>query len=218
MKDLFNQHKTEIVIGGIAVVAFVGILLFLLQGSGGIFSEVTGSRTKIEAKNSTNGNSLTVYSDGSVEVSKGSEVYRTYWDKNKVDAFLSYQSSVYGNESFSYENDELLDEIINETSGGGSQTPDDGQDIADFFNTPTPAPTSSPGGSGGSGGPTPTPDPGGQPWCLYWRLSYCVILYTPPPTGTPGPEEGILPPDCQENLQTGKTVIGNELCVPSPTP
>lgn len=106
--------------------------------------------------------------------------------------------------------DEVIDTVFDEGESGG------GGGMGDLFNfNPTPTPIQS--------GPTPTDSGGsgsskkGIDDCPFWRLSYCVY---PNPTPTPYivPTAGILPPECGANLQTGRTVITNELCLSSPTP
>jgi hypothetical protein len=182
-----------------------------------------------------NGKKVTVFSDGSV-FSEG--VLVDTWDKEKTDAFFDYYNKRYsksetgdiaitfvsgGDSHTSYApgSDELTNIIIkNETGGGGggggngSPTPTPG-DIGSYFNSPTPTPLPY---------DSPSPLPEGIPsWCKHWLLSYCADTpapsYSPTPTPVPtGPTP--LPPDCNNpgNQQTGRTVISNELCVPTPTP
>ncbi len=103
-------------------------------------------------------------------------------------------------------NDEVINAVFDEGETGGSS-------VGDFFDFRiTPTPTSKAGGGGGSGGS----GGGGVDNCPFWRLSYCV--YPPSPTPTRAPATGILPPECGANLKTGRTVITDELCLPSPTP
>lgn len=178
-----------------------------------------------------NGKKLTVFSDGSV-FSEG--VLVDTWDKDKTDAFFDYYNKRYAKSetgdiaitfvsggdshtSYAPANDELTNTIINNETGGGgggNPTPTPG-DIGSYFNSPTPTPLPY---------DSPSPLPEGIPsWCKHWLLSYCADTpapsYSPTPTPVPtGPTP--LPPDCNNpgNQQTGRTVISNELCVPTPTP
>lgn len=212
-----------IVAGAVGVIV---LALVVLGGAGGTLpnlADITQSQS-VSAQKSGSADKLVVHRDGRVEVHKNGQVFTDYWATGKTDAYFSYYDDQYGGSpSTTYDSDELIDSIINETSGGtsGGGNGDDevpGNDIEDLFNTPTPTA----GGQGGSSTPNPTSStsPEDEPWCLYWRLSYCVIAYqTPAPSGvtsTPGPN--ILPPECPENQITGKTVIGDELCFTTPTP
>jgi len=111
------------------------------------------------------------------------------------------------------------------TGGSGGSGGDSGtEDLSDYFEdgaTPTPIPTSTPtptatpaGGGTASPTPTPTSGPYDPDLCVHWHMSYCVGESSPTPTPTPaGYEEGTLPPECGSNLETGRTVISNILCI-----
>lgn len=218
MKNLKKHTKALAIIGGISALVIVLVLLVLGSSGSSIFQN-ENDVAKIQA---TKGDGvLIVGQDGKVEYRKGDTIYTDFWSSDRTKAFFDYYDEVYSGSaqkdgstaSFTYDDDELLDTITDQTengNNGGSGNGGDDDDVSEYFNTPGASATPS-----GTFVSTPTPNPQGQPWCLYWRLSYCVILYTPSPTGTPNPnEEGILPPNCEDNQFTGKTVIGQELCVP----
>lgn len=238
MKDLWEQKKFLLIGGGVILVLLV-LGLISLGGSGLISNQTEdGELATIEAQKNGSSEKLIIHSDGRVEVHKDGQIFSGFWARGKTSALFAYYNDFYaegaevlnGKATFTYDEDELIGAIVDETTSGGSggsggnSGAGPGQDIDDLFNTPAPAPTGS-GGSAGTGTLTPTPTPvSGTPWCLYWRLSYCVIAYqTPVPSGaSPTPAANILPPTCPENTLTGRTVIGNELCfsspLPSPTP
>lgn len=224
--EILKEKKGVLIIVGLLTAVVLAAVLLANTGSIKV-DNIGNKQSKIEAQKNGSDDKLIVYRDGRVEVYKDGNSFTDYWSSDKVSAYYRYLSEAHsaeldddGNGTVNYDVDELIDSIIDGSSGGSGGDDDAGQDIDDFFNTPTPNPTGNGNNNNNSPSPTSTTNPGQQPWCLFWRLSYCVIAYTPPPSGTPDPEEGILPPDCNENSQTGRTVIGNELCLPSaiPTP
>jgi hypothetical protein len=235
MKELLEQKKVLLLIGGMVIIVLIVLGAVSLGRSGVSSNQGTGDEvTTIEAKGQNGDDRLVIHSDGRVEVHRGGKMFSEFWTRGKTSALFAYYNDFYaqgaeitnGKATFTYSDDELIDAVIDETtgsnnggSGGGTGGSGPGQDIDDLFNTPTPAPTST--GRATRRTPTPTPTtPEKEPWCLYWRLSYCVIAYkTPSPSGPSAtPAANILPPNCPENTLTGRTVIGNELCLPSPTP
>lgn len=235
MKEIFENKKVLFFAIGFVVILII-LIGALALGGGGLSPIQTenGGLTSIEAQKNGSDDKLVVYSDGRVEVHRGGQVFTDFWAKGKTTALFAYYNDFYSESgeingqkaSFTYDDDELIRSIIegtvggggNNTGGNGSSNP--GQDIDDLFNTPSP---SSPGSSGSGRTPRPSPTPTTpekEPWCLYWRLSYCVIAYqTPGPSGSsPTPGANILPPTCPENTLTGRTVIGDELCFTTPTP
>lgn len=214
----------------VGVVVLIGV--FAMRGGEGDEGREIDSVTAQK-----DGNTLTVSRDGHVVYSTSGGVFEDFWDKEKTDTFFGYINSKYSGEgdlisggenyilingqtSYAFSDDELINQIGNETGGGGGPTPTSssqgqGQGGGGSGSGPTPTPPGGGGGSGGSSGGGPDPE------CLYWRLSYCVRPRTPrpSPTATPVTVE-IREPDCGVNTQTGKTVIGNDLCIstPSPTP
>jgi len=185
------------------------------------------------------GNNLTVKSDGSVSYVTSNGTYSDYWGTEKTSAFLNYFGDNYLGENdiirpgqnvvtvvingvtYTYvlQDDEIVDAASDDATDPdqAEEENDDGDDEINQYFSPTPFPTS-------NTNPTPTPTPyngGGSPFseCLFWRLSYCVIPKTPTPSPTATPSEvQIKQPDCTDNLETGRTVITNELCLPTPTP
>jgi len=174
------------------------------------------------------GNKLVVNADGTVRYETSEGVFEDFWSSDKTNAFFkhfepnltgesdlitggqNYLTINSNGQSYTYVlgEDELVDIVEDETSGGGGGTGGGGGSGGGSSPTSTPA-----GGSGGGGGG------GGLGDCLYWRLSYCVRPRTPTPSPTTTPVSvEIREPNCDVNTQTGRTVIGNDLCLPSPTP
>lgn len=221
----------------IGVVVLVVLLVLILRGG------ATKKTSDIsEVKINRGGEEIVVRKNGRVDYISGDNTYIDFWSEDKINAYFGYFDKYYllnesdllraGDDSITINvngetktyvlsSDEEIDDAAAEDakdddsgSGGG------GDNIGDYFTngpTPTPNPSSSPGGSTGPT-PTPTPPNGGDPECLYWRLSYCVRKRTPSPTPTPTGTAQIRPDNCESNTQTGKTVISNELCIPTPTP
>ncbi len=220
MKEILENKKVLLAIV-VVLVASVLFGLFSLKGGTKLLNTEENKISSVEARNKETGDTLIFHKDGRVEITSKNSSLSEYWTKDKIDALFAYYEEVYSGEAdieegkamLEFNDDELFDTIIGGNTGG---TDTGGQDISDLFNTPTPVPSSSPSSTGGSTpAPTGTPSPEGQPWCLYWRLSYCVIAYqTPSPStgSSPVPGANILPPTCPENKLTGRTVIGNELC------
>lgn len=230
------MKKPQLILGIVVLVAGSLILIALLASRGDAVQKKAIDSVTVQK----DGNTLTVSKDGSVRYETDRGVFEDFWDSEKVNTFYGYLGGKYtgpgslvsggenyiainsGGGSTTYElgEDELIDAVEDETAGGGgppSPTAPAGQG-------PGGGPTPTPGqGGSGAGFPTPTPyNPGGpDPECLYWRLSYCVRPRTPSPSpsATPAPVE-IREPDCGDNTETGRTVIGNDLCIstPSPTP
>lgn len=221
----------------LSVIALLGV--FLLRGSNISQEPETDKRESVTVIQ--NGEKITVFRSGRVVRTRadGSQV-EEFWSSEKTAAFFDYYWETYGlggdleNITVGGEGgleidpgDELSDIIFaddedgeGDDGGGGGSQGDGGLD--DYF--PSPSPTN-PGGDY-------TPPPGGgedgdgegggseEPECLFWRLSYCVIFPTPTPAvPTPTPPGVIFyEPTCEDvgNQQTGKTVIGDELCISEP--
>lgn len=209
---------------GIAIVVVGAILLLNRAKVAEDVSAVTVQK---------DGGTLTVRRDGFVSYKFGDELYEDKWDKDKTDTYFKYFSKRYltteselitggqnsvtitvNGQSKTYVlpgDDELPGVVIDDTTGGGGG----GGGGGGTSTTPTATPYS------GSGSSTPTPTPyvyTPDPNCLYWRLSYCVIPKTPTPAPTTTAAPEIREPDCSQNTQTGKTVISNQLCLPTPSP
>lgn len=220
-----TMKKNTIIAISILVAVGVVVLAFVIFPRNGVEEARRIDSVTIQKE----GNTLTVSREGMVRYETGDAVYEDFWEKDKVDTFFGYINSKYAGEGelitgresyitigsgggttvYILGDDELVDAVENETGGGGG----------------SPSPTAPPGQSGGDGSPSPTAPPGqegessGSSECLYWRLSYCVRPRTPTPTPSSAPAEGeIREPDCDVNTQTGRTVIGNELCLPTPSP
>ena len=219
----FSKDKliiVAIIIGGL--ITILGIIVFMRSFSANEQEDLSEIE-KIEISTSKGG-LLTVHRNGAVEYERDGIFYSDFWDPNKTSAFFSYFGKFFlgdyfgsgsnsitiytqnGSESSSYEDDELVDAVEDETAGDDEEDPGD---IGGYYGTPTPAPSGSSGGSD-------------DDECIYWILSYCVIMRTstPTPTAAPAGESTALPPSCNvnENQQTGRTIISNELCIPSPLP
>jgi len=226
MKTHFSPKALSITFGIILVTFF--IIFFVIRSispSGSSSNEGLQSIT-IEA----NGKKVTVGADGSVYENG---VLVDTWSREKTQAFFSYYASKYGS---SEEGDSVItfivngeartqsgssnDELTQIVTGGGSGTGGNGGNggggTSGFFESPLATPTPPPFGESG---PPPSPAPS---WCIHWRLSYCADPppTTSSPTSTPVSGPTPFPPDCNNegNQQTGRTVIGNELCIPTPTP
>ncbi|KKQ95811.1 MAG: Blue (Type 1) copper domain protein [Candidatus Woesebacteria bacterium GW2011_GWB1_43_14] len=220
-------------LGVIALVVFLlSVLLFLiLRGKAGEFG--VNAIEKIVVNK--NGTSITLEKGGSFTFRDKDNVYKDRWEAPKASVFIKYFKENYGGQS-SFEDgvltvilssqDELFEIASGEVYGGsGGSGGDSGtEDLSDYFEdgaTPTPIPTSTPtptatpaGGGTASPTPTPTSGPYDPDLCVHWHMSYCVGESSPTPTPTPaGYEEGTLPPECGSNLETGRTVISNILCI-----
>lgn len=224
-----KNKKTLFAVVGLLLAASVLAFVFITRGNTAGKDKAVNSVTVQK-----DGNTLTVSRDGSVRYEKDGELYEDYWDSGKVKTFFDYIDKNYsgepqiisggqnyisinsgsGSSTYILDGDELIDTVEKETGGGsGGNGSGSGGGSSTVNPTPTSTPTSgSGGGTGGGGG-------GSSSECLYWRLSYCVRprTSTPSPTSTPVTVE-IREPNCEDNTQTGKTVIGNELCLPTPTP
>jgi hypothetical protein len=224
----------------VAIAIIFALLSLLLLVSSSRKSKDNGSpQDKIEIT-TKDGSKITINASGNVVYSKDEQTFSDFWSNQKTTALFEYFKNKYP-DGFSTQEESTTtitfhsngesytvsipqDEIIppveediqdpdDQDSDGGDQ--DDGDDdLSDLFTSPSPTPGYTPP-------PTPTSTPApptGDPECLYWRLSYCVIMPTPTPTSTPAPPEQstALPPTCQDtgNKQTGRTVITNELCLP----
>lgn len=224
------MKKKSLVIGLLSLA--LGMLILVV-----IFASRSGAEKRREIDSVTaqkDGNTLTVSRDGHVVYKTSKGVFEDFWDRDKTDAFFAYINKKYfgegetitggknyiiinGQTSYLLTDDELIDQVADETSGSsppgvggsGGETGGSGSESG-----PTPTPT----GGGGSGGNS-SDSGGSNSECLYWRLSYCVRLRTPSPTPSATPVEVyIREPNCEANTQTGRTVIGNELCLPTPSP
>lgn len=219
MKKIGKNRKLVLIIIFIIGILMVTVLWLTSSGSS-LFQENDNGTSRIQANKGDT--SLTVSRDGRVEYRDGDRTFTDFWNADRTRAFFAYYDEVYADgatvegsrANFTYDDDELLDQITKETGGNGNNDDEDDGGFSEYFNTPNP----SGGGSQSTNTPAPTTNPQEQPWCLYWRLSYCVIAYTPPPTGTPVAGENIRQPDCDENLDTGKTTIGDEQCFTPVTP
>lgn len=219
-----NKHK----------IIILSVIFFIIVGFFFLYSLLTKSKFW---NDSSSANSLQIkVNENSFYIDRSGEAIWTHdgntisklWEKSKTDSFFDYIYKTYGTgEKFELSmSDELVAQVLSEGSSQNVAT----SDISSYFATPTSSPngseptqTSSPSsGGGGYAG-----DGGIPSWCKHWRLSYCAD--TPPPqatltpsTASPSPQGGAtpLPPDCTNpgNQRTGKTVIGNELCLPSETP
>lgn len=231
-----KNKKPLLMIG--AVVIGIGTLLLIVALVASRPKSGSADRKIASVVVQNNGNTLEVEADGRVSFMKDGKTYEDYWDSDKVATFFEYLDGRYvgegelvtggqnyivisgsgGTSTYVLDDDELVDAVEEETEtggGGGGETDGGGstEGSGGGGSTPTVGPTTSP-----SGGGVPN---GIDPECLYWRLSYCVRKRTPTPvpSATPLTVE-IREPDCGANTQTGKTVIGNDLCIstPSPTP
>jgi hypothetical protein len=196
-------------------------------------SQPTAPQTTIDSIKISDGKGgeLIVFRNGVVRYPDGHE---EVWEPDKVASFFDY---VYANGKIGISGYD----IVIATSGGtttvglpgsdpligqiGSGNP--GNDLGDFFNTPSPTGSGGGGsdsggdngGGGGGGGNPATPPPPAPSWCKHWLLSYCADLFQPPanptPTPTPTGEPGVIQAvNCSEwAAQTGyKTIISNSSC------
>ncbi len=206
----------------VSVAVLVGVFLFR-----GDESNVTEIDKRESVTVAMGGEKITVFRSGRVvrTLADGTEV-EEFWSSEKTAAFFAYYYETYG-QSMEVPNitvgegglpvddrDELSEVIFDDSPGSGGGGGTGGLD--DYFNTPSPT-TPGSGGSGGSGGDGSGGGSAGEPECLFWRLSYCVTFPTPTPAvPTPMPEDVVFfEPTCEDirNRETGKTVIGDELCV-----
>ena len=200
--------KKAAISGGLIIMGLLMVFLVITAGRGLGETEDDGTKT-IKVRDGEV--EITVSSDGSYKIINSGESSEGFWSKGKALAFLDYFYDKYG------ENSEYLvsgDELVQAAVSGGSSGGEDGGDIGQYFDDGDG--DGSGGGPGGGPGSTPTPAPGGgSDECLYWRLSYCVRRPAPTPTPSPSGEIVAFEPTCgdQRNLTTGRTVIGNELCV-----
>jgi len=213
-------------------VVILVLLIVVFRGSSGTMTGFEEIDTVV-VRNS--GSTLVVGRNGGVELTSTQGIFTDRWTSGKISAFFSYLEENYSgsavfNESTAkfagLDGDELVFIVGQEVSGasgpgGGGATETGGSPGGASGGSGGGGSGSSAGsGDGGSDGSSGsgTSGGGGGSECLFWRLSYCVILHTPAPSATPTSGPGILPADCGENLETGRTVIGNELCLPTPTP
>lgn len=223
------KNRKFAIAGVVAMVLGVVVIGVLLSARGG---GAGNSVDKVTVQK--DGKTLTVNRDGHVSYEDNGNTYEDVWSEEKTSAFFSYFSKNYSGEgdlvtggansvtissgsgSTTYvlsPGDEITDAAANDVVSGGGGGGGGGGGISDIINnspTPSPAPTSTSGGVVNPGGPDPE--------CLYWKLSYCVRKRTPAPTPVPTSSPDIRQPDCSANTQTGKTVIGNDLCLPTPSP
>ncbi len=231
------KKKTPLLIGiAVATVLAIGLVVLLAVGN-----KNQESARKIDSvKVQKDGNTLDVRSDGRVTFEKNNETFEDFWDEDKLNAFFGYIDGKYVGEgelvagggnyivvngtTYVLGDDELIDAVEDDAEDGDDGGGDDGDGGDDGGSTPFPTSTSGPSGGGTSPTPAPTssaPSGGGgpDPECLYWRLSYCVRPRTPSPSPSATPEVvEIREPNCEANAQTGRTVIGNDLCIPTPSP
>ena len=220
----------------IPLIIFCVVVAFLV-----LFVLYTGRNVPEPPKDSTinsiiiqkDGKTLTVSADGTARLESKDGISDAFWSKDKVNAFLSYFGTkdsesgelITGGENYitistgsgsntyplNDDDDEFVDVVNDDVSSGGGGG--GGGGIGDIIggHSPTPLPTGTNAGGGGGGG--------GDTTCLYWTLSFCVRLRTPTPSpvATTTTVE-IREPSCDANTQTGKTVIGNDLCLPTPSP
>lgn len=216
----------------IVVISFI-LLAFMMASRGEVARE---SIDRVSIKK--DGGELIVNKNGFVRYEKDGQVFEDEWSEHKTNTFFNYIENNYAGESqiiaggqnfitinkqtqnFEYElgEDELIDIVEDETTGSGGQGNgnDGGDENGNGGNT---GGGNNAGGNsndgGGGGGSNGGGNPGGQE-CLYWRISYCVRARTPTPAPSEAPPEvEIRQPNCEENTQTGRTVIGNELCLPA---
>lgn len=222
MRDTRSPKAIALSIG---IILGVMVLVILVARS---FLTVKPAADNASITLKRDGREITVSIDGSV-FENG--VLVDTWDAEKTRAFFDYYNSQYA----SYEGgeitlvfsgaggtssssvpagDELTEIIFNGGGGGGGGN--GGGDTGGIFESGTPTPTPLPYGSSP---PLPSTSPS---WCKHWLLSYCADAPEPSSTPTPNPTTGPtpLPPDCNNvgNQQTGRTVISNDLCIPTPTP
>jgi len=214
-----------VLIGGGVFLVLLFVLLFVRQGGGGgVGREVNAGVIKVMK----DGREVSFDKSGVVTFRDGEIVFSQIWvDENGLSVFDYLKAKIEAGELLGGEyavswngqggsigGDSVIDEVFGGfDDGGGDEGGDGGGDIGDVFDfgsSPTPTPTKKPSGGGSSGGIDD---------CPFWRLSYCVYPFTTPsPSPQPQPTGEILPPECEYNLSTGRTVIGDELCVPTPTP
>lgn len=209
----------------ILIVAGVLGLRFIL---GGASSEPDQKRVNVVVLNK-DGQQFSLDSSGNATWSGSGENKSELWEREKTASFFEYyyanwasDATVTGDTAYVNPGSDELGSVVTGGGSGGSGGGGGGGgggDISQYFQTPTPTPNSGTGGGDTGGGG----NGGGPSWCIHWKLSYCADQLpdspTPTPTATPsGPTP--LPPDCNNvgNQQTGRTVIGNDLCLPSPTP
>jgi hypothetical protein len=244
MAEIENLTKNRnMIIVTIVVFLMIGLLLYLgLRG---------GSSSKPEQKVDT-GSVVTVKSDSvnlsldgnnNLSIKTPTDLFTGEWTGEKTSAFLAYllengsttfiqggyvvTVTVDGVTTTLYfsDNDELIQTIIDDTSGDDDSDSDGdngGDDIGEIFgSTPTPTPAATTVAT-----PTPTDDgddvggPGedyGHPECALWRLSYCADpLPTPTATPTQPVEDGVFLEsycDAWNELGIGSTIITNTVCV-----
>ena len=226
------MKNKNLLISGVIFI-FIGLVIFGLL----LLNPFSGSPTSdIDSVTvQKDGGTLTVRRGGQVTYQFGDDTFNDQWDADKTDAFFDHFENNYlvnesqlvtggqnsvtvsiggNNVTYILPEDELVDVVIDDTTGGGGGG----------GGNPTPTPTPYPTAPGQGGTPTPTPS-GSSPFsnCLYWRLSYCVIPITPTPTpsGTPDPEANVIEAsNCGEYLDGNlvPTIISNTLCLPTPTP
>jgi len=228
MSDFWEKAKDNWPLFTILLLLVIALLAVFFLRRGNLDISDTDKRESVTVMQ--NGEQITVFRSGRVvrKAADGTET-EEFWSSQKTAAFFDYYWEIYGQGedvvSISVggeggfpinAEDELSDVILDDDSGDGG-----GGGLDDYFSTPSPtnpggggaSPTTPPGGGGGGGGST-------EPECLFWRLSYCVTFPTPTPAvPTPTPvDTTFFEPTCEDvgNQQTGKTVIGDELCIIEP--
>ncbi len=222
------KKTSPLLIGGIIIGVIALVVLVTLLARNGM-SKRAAPIEPVESI-TLKGNGISLQIDGSGNaVWQTSEGTRTeLWGRDKTSSLFEYYYANWaqnaevtnGSATVNVGNDELGNAVLAEDGVGGGGGGNGGGDVSQYFPTPTPTPAGSGGSGGGSGGGG---NGGGPSWCTHWKLSYCADPPTPAPTTTPTPTPGSsatpLPPDCNDpgNQQTGRTVIGNELCLPTAT-
>lgn len=220
-----KKQNTPLLIGIAVGLLLVFILLGVFLRRGSLPSVSQPTVTAIVLTN--NGTQFSLDSSGHAVWGEGEGTKSELWSSQKTRSFFEYYydnwaatATVSGGTAYVTTNgsDELAN-VITTGGGGGGGGGNGGGDISQFFATPTPVPNSGAGGDPPTGG-----NNGGPSWCIHWRLSYCADgppdTSTPAPTPQPTSGPTPLPPDCNNtgNQQTGRTVISNDLCLPTPTP
>lgn len=230
------QKKNPLIALGISLGVIVLVILVLLVMRN--FKVGTGSSSASNVGTivlKKDGTSFSVDASGNAIWTTNGVTTSALWSASKTGSFFAYYNANWasganienGTATVNAGSDELASAVISEgngSGGGGGGGSGGGGDLSQYFGSPTPTPSGGSGGSGGGSGGGGGNN-GGPSWCLHWRLSYCADpppdTSTPIPTATPIPGQATpLPPDCNDpgNQQTGRTVIGNELCLPNPTP
>lgn len=234
------DKKLILIILGL-VSAFVFLTLFIVNIRSGSQSQQATQKVGVTLPT---GEKMSLDSTGQfVYKSQSGDSYSALWSRDQVGEFINYlrerYSASWGDDIQVLSDDELFLLIasgivsLGEAPAGQSPT---ATTISQVFSTPTPNPTGGSGSTPPSGGGSGGSSGGGQgsggvgqgggggwqapSWCRIWKLSYCADAITPSPGPTQSPTPtGLatpLPPLCTNpgNQTTGRTVIGNELCIP----